>query len=75
MKIKVKAFLAGKGVQANSKAWHNAMQSEHVQRMATARFWQILGRTVSRDRTTGETCQTTCGWCPVSGALVEIRKT
>ena len=35
-KIMVKAFLAGRGVQANSKACHNAMQSEHMQRMATA---------------------------------------
>ena len=25
-----------KGVQVNSKAWHNAMQSEHIQRMAIA---------------------------------------
>ena len=38
VKIKVKAFLAEKGVQAKSKAWHNAMQSEHGQRMATAYF-------------------------------------
>ena len=30
VKIKVKAFLAEEGVQENSKAWHNAMQSEHV---------------------------------------------
>ena len=36
MKITVKAFLAEKGVQANSKVWHNALQSEHVQRMEIA---------------------------------------
>ena len=36
VKIMVKAFLAERGVQANSKAWHNAMQSEHIQRMAIA---------------------------------------
>ena len=36
VKITVKAFLAEKGMQANSKAWHNAMQSEHVQRVAIA---------------------------------------
>ena len=38
VKITVKAFLTEKGVQANSKAWHNAMQSEHVRRMAIAYF-------------------------------------
>ena len=38
VKIKVEAFLPEKGVQANSKAWHNAMQSEHVQHMAIAYF-------------------------------------
>ena len=32
----VKTFLAERGVQANSKAWHNAKQSEHIQRMAVA---------------------------------------
>ena len=36
VKIMVKAFLAERGVQANSKAWHNAVQSEHIQRMAIA---------------------------------------
>ena len=36
VKVMVKAFLAERGMQANSEAWHNAMQSEHVQRMATA---------------------------------------
>ena len=36
MKITVRLFLAEKGVQANSKAWHNALQSEHIQRMAIA---------------------------------------
>ena len=36
VKILVKVFLAERGVQANSKAWHNAMQSEHIQRMAIA---------------------------------------
>ena len=36
--MKIKVFLAEKGVQANSKAWPNAMQSEHVQRLATAYF-------------------------------------
>ena len=36
-KIMVKAFFAEKGVQANSKAWYNAMQSEHAQR--TEGFW------------------------------------
>ena len=36
VKIMVRAFLAKKGVQANSKAWHNAMQSEHIQRMTIA---------------------------------------
>ena len=76
VKFTVKAFLAEKGMQANSKGWHNAMQSEHVQRMATAYFLEgSWGRTVSRDRATGETCQTTCGWCPVCGAPVEVRKT
>ena len=34
--IIVKTFPAEIGVQANSKAWHNAMQSEHVKRMAIA---------------------------------------
>ena len=42
VKITVKAFLAEKGVQANSKAWHHTMQSEHVQRMAIA---CVLGKT------------------------------
>ena len=37
VKIFVKAFLAEKGVQAKRKAWHNAMQSEHVKRMVIAR--------------------------------------
>ena len=66
VKITVKAFFAEKGVQANSKAWHNAVQSEHVQRTAIVYFLaknvpeSSWGRTVSRDRTTGETCQTTC---------------
>ena len=32
-KILVKAFLVEGGVQANSRAWHNAMQSENIQRM------------------------------------------
>ena len=36
VKIMVEAFLAERGVQANSKASHNAMQSEHIQRMALA---------------------------------------
>ena len=36
VKIMVKAFLAERGVQANSNSWHNAMQSEHIQRMAIA---------------------------------------
>ena len=36
VKIMVRAFLAEKRIQANSKAWHNAMQSEHTQRMAIA---------------------------------------
>ena len=44
MKITVKAFHAEKGVQANSKAWHNAMQSEHVQRMATSYFLEKTDR-------------------------------
>ena len=36
-KITAKTFLAEKkGVQASSRAWHTAMQSEHVQRMAFA---------------------------------------
>ena len=38
VKIIVKAFLAEQGVQANRKAWHNAMQSEHVKRMAIAQI-------------------------------------
>ena len=36
VKIMVEAFLAEGGVQANSKAWNNAMQGEHIQRMAIA---------------------------------------
>ena len=36
VKIMVRAFLAERGVQANSKAWHHAMQSEQIQRMAIA---------------------------------------
>ena len=36
VKIIVGSFLAEKGVLANSKAWRNAMQSEHVKRMAIA---------------------------------------
>ena len=36
VKIMVEAFLTERGVQANSKAWHNAMQSEHKQCMAVA---------------------------------------
>ena len=36
VKIMVAAFLAERGVQANRKAWHNVMQSEHIQRMAVA---------------------------------------
>ena len=34
--IMVKAFFTERGVQANSKAWHNATQSEHIQRTAIA---------------------------------------
>ena len=34
VKIMVKAFLAEGCVEANRKAWLNATQSEHVQRMA-----------------------------------------
>ena len=33
VKIMVKTFFVKRGVQRNSKAWHNAMQSEHTQRM------------------------------------------
>ena len=36
VKIMVRTFLAEEGVQASSKAWHNAMQREHIQRMAIA---------------------------------------
>ena len=36
VKILVKAFLVEGGVQANSKAWHNAMQSENIQRKTIA---------------------------------------
>ena len=32
----VKAFSAERSVQANSKAWHNAMQSEQIQSLAIA---------------------------------------
>ena len=34
VKIMVKTFFVERGVQTNSKAWHNSMQSEHMQRMA-----------------------------------------
>ena len=57
VKIIVKTFLAEKGLQANSKAWHNAMQSEHVKRMATAQGEVTVRFLVSELR--GETCQTT----------------
>ena len=36
VKIMVKAILAERSVQANSLAWHNAVKSAHIQRMAIA---------------------------------------
>ena len=43
--VMVKAFLDGRGVQAKSKAWHNAMQSEHFRSA-----WQPL---THKDQTEG----------------------
>ena len=50
VKIMVMAFLAERGVQANSKAWHNAMQSEHIQRMTIAHEQSEEGAKATRDR-------------------------
>ena len=50
VKIMVMAFLAERGVQANSKAWHNAMQSEHIQRMTIAHEQSEEGASATRDR-------------------------